>query len=199
MPNSWCGRGILTRRWVSSELRMAPDIYPENYGIISGLVLVSNKVFNSREGPLRMARSFAKMPMGQNDLLFTSNLGGRVNTNQGIVDTAMHPAWRNSAQLITFVRAVELTIHGKKSALEELTNTQLPILYSLEEQESRVSYLNLPYPSEQNFKRVYWGEDNYRRLLQIKNKVDKDESFITKMGVGSENWDEDGMCRWPSG
>jgi hypothetical protein len=39
-----------------------------------------------------MARSFAKIPMGQDDMLFTSNIGSRVNKNPGIVDTAMHPA-----------------------------------------------------------------------------------------------------------
>jgi hypothetical protein len=180
---------------ISSELRMVADIYPENYGILSGSMLISNQFFNSPEGPLQMAESFARVPMGPNDILFTSNLGGRVIANKDLVDTAMHPAWRSSAQLITFVRAVETSIDGKVSALEELTTVQMPVLYSLEDPSFRVSYSNLGDPNEKHFQRVYWGDRNYKRLLRIKQKVDKDGLFVTRLGVGSEGWDEEGMCR----
>jgi hypothetical protein len=172
---------------------MAPDIYPEDYGILQGSMLVSDKLFNSGDGPRQMAEAFARLPMGTDDILFTSNLGGRVTTNAGISNTSMHPAWRSSAQLITFVRAVEPSIEGKIAAVEGLTNIQMPILYALEPL-SRVSYLNLGAPNERDFQHVYWG-DNYDRLARIKRIVDKDDLFITRLGVGSERWDEDGMCR----
>ncbi|RYP93151.1 hypothetical protein DL770_000725 [Monosporascus sp. CRB-9-2] len=178
---------------VSSDLRMVPDTYPDNYGILTGSVLVSNELFNSPEGPLKMAKKFAKLPMTSNDILFTSNLGGRVNENKHIVETAMHPGWRSSAQLINFVRGVEPTIHGKLAALEELTNIQMPILYSLDPN-FKVSYRNLGDPNEKDFRSVYWGE-NYERLLKIKRETDSEGLFVTKLGVGSEDWDEEGMCR----
>lgn len=183
------------RARVSSEMRLGSDIYPENYGILSGSMLVSNQLFNSPEGPSRMAESFAKLPVGANDILFTSNLGGRVTANKDLVDTAMHPAWRSAAQLISFVRAVEPSVDGKMSALQELTNIQMPILYSLEDPSFKVSYRNLGNPNEADFQRVYWGEKNYERLTRIKQERDGDALFITKLGVGSEAWDEEGMCR----
>jgi hypothetical protein len=130
--------------------------------------------------------------MRQNDILFTSNLGGRVTANKGIVDTAMHPAWHSAAQLINFARAVEPSIEGKISVLKELTNIQMPILYSLPS--LKVSYLNLGNPNERDFQRVYWGE-NCERLSRIKQKMDKDGLFITGLGVGNEDWDEQGTYR----
>jgi hypothetical protein len=172
---------------------MTPDRNPDDYGILQGSVLVSNELFNSPNGLFQLADTFAKVPMRAGDILFTSNLGGRVASVKDIADTAMHPAWRSSAQLVNFVRTVEPTIDGKKSALNELRNTQMPILYSLDPSH-RVSYLNLGDPNERDFQRVYWGK-NYDRLYRVKQDVDKDGLFITRLGVGSEDWDEDGMCR----
>lgn len=180
---------------ISSELPMVPETNRENYGILSGSMLVSNQLFKSPEGPLQMAKTFARVPMGPNDILFTSNLGGRVSANKDLVDTAMHPAWRSSAHLITFVRAVEPSIEGKNSALEELTTTQMAVLYSQEDTRFKVSYRNLGDPNETDFQQVYWGASNYRRLSKIKKEVDKDGLFIMKLGVGSEDWDEQGMCK----
>lgn len=177
---------------VSSELRMLPDVYPESYGILQGSVLVSNDLFNSLEGPSRLANTFAELPMHITDILFTSNLGGLVN-QPATTDTAMHPAWRSSAQLINFVRGVEPSIEGKTNALNELTNIQMPILYSAD-RSLRVSYFNLGNPVEEDFQRLYWG-GNYKRLYKIKQDMDKHGLFITRLGVGSEDWDADGMCR----
>jgi hypothetical protein len=73
-------------------------------------MLVSSQLFNSHAGPLQMSNALARVPMRFNDILFTSNLGGRVIENKELVDVAMHPAWRSSAQLITFVRNVETSI-----------------------------------------------------------------------------------------
>ncbi|KAF7589020.1 hypothetical protein BBP40_004847 [Aspergillus hancockii] len=178
---------------VSSTLRMVPDIDPRDYGILQGSVLVSKNLFDSPDGPPRLADTFARVPMRVGDLLFTSNLGGQVNAEQEIAGTSMHPGWRSAAQLINFVRTVEPSIDGKMSALDELTNAQMSALYSLDP-DLKVSYLNLGDPNEGDFQRVYWGE-NYGRLYQIKQEVDKDGLFITRLGVGSEDWDDDGMCR----
>ncbi|KAJ5689631.1 oxidoreductase [Penicillium macrosclerotiorum] len=180
------------RHRLSAEVRTAPDINPPNYGILEGAVLLSEEAFNSEEGPSRIAQVFAKLPMGKNDLLFSSNTGGRVVANN--VDIPLHPAWRSSAHLINYVRGVEPSIDGKTLALNEMTNLYMPILYSMNS-ETRVSYRNLGDPNEKDFQNVYWGKDNYLRLLKIKNKFDPDELFITKLGVGSEAWDEEGMCK----
>ncbi|RAL15195.1 FAD-linked oxidoreductase easE [Aspergillus homomorphus CBS 101889] len=187
---------------LSSALRTASDIYPDNYGILQGSMLVSNRLFFSADGPRQMATTIARLPMQPGDLLFTSNLGGGVaaaDPDPPFSQTAMHPAWRSSAHLITFVRSVEPSMAGKTAAIEELTGVQLPLLYSLEEPAARVSYLNLAAPSESQFQQVYWGEQHYARLAAVKRKVDKDGLFFARFGVGSEEWDEDGTCRWPVG
>ncbi|KAI0848995.1 putative oxidoreductase [Daldinia vernicosa] len=175
----------------SLSYRMTPDIYPENYGIIQASVLVSDQLFNSPEGPARMVEVFSRLPLSPNDILFTSNLGGKVNIKGD--STSMHPAWRSSAQLINYIKSVGPTVHEKLRGLEELSSVHMPILYSIEPG-FKVSYFNLGDPGEGDFRNVYWG-DNYEHLAHIKHGVDKDGLFVTKKGVGSDLWDDEGMCR----
>lgn len=176
----------------SSEVRLGPDTYPPQYGIVQGSVLISAALFNSADGPPLIARNFSNLNLGPNDILFTSNLGGRVMDNSDI-DIPLHPSWRSAAQLVTLVRAVEPSNKGKLAALETLHSHDMPILYSLEPK-NKVSYRNLGDPSEKEFQSRYWGS-NYKRLASIKERWDPDELFITRLGVGSEEWDTEGMCR----
>ncbi|KAI2768601.1 putative oxidoreductase [Daldinia loculata] len=185
ISSEWLAQG-------SFSLRKAADIYPENYGILSGSLLVSNQVFGTPEWPAKLAETLVKIQMSPGDILFTSNLGGHVNELE-VGKTSLHPAWRSSAQLITFVRSVTASFTGKTNVMNELSNVQMPILYSMDE-ESRVSYRNLGLPSEENFQNLYWGS-NYQQLLKVKRRWDKDGLFTTKLGVGSEYWDEEGLCR----
>ncbi|KAI0436159.1 putative oxidoreductase [Xylaria telfairii] len=174
---------------VSFVTRMKPDIYPENYGILQTSVLISNELFSSPREPARITEALSRFPMKPNDILFTSSIGRRGNINS----TSMHPAWHTAAHLITFVRSVEPTAAGKRNALEELHNVQMPILYSLDPN-LHVSYVNLADPGQDEFQNVYWGA-NYQRLANIKRDIDQDELFISRLGVGSEEWDENGICR----
>jgi hypothetical protein len=99
------------------------------------LVLVSEGLFNSAQGPLHLANQLEEFPMGPGDLLFTSNLGEIVtaNTEEKHMDTSMHPAGRQGAHLINFVRSVSTpTAHEKASSLEELHSIQLGKLYNIE-------------------------------------------------------------------
>nr|AEV21224.1 chanoclavine-I synthase oxidoreductase protein [Periglandula ipomoeae] len=184
---------VRVQKRASSELRMKPDIYPPQYGILQGSVLISTAVFQSAEGPTLIARKFSELTVRSNDILFTSNLGGRVSKNIAI-DVPLHPAWREAAQLVTFVRAVGPSIEGKLSALENLTSQDIPILYSVDPN-AKISYRNLGDPQEQEFQARYWGLDNYARLAAIKAKWDPNGLFITRSGVGSEDWDVEGICR----
>ncbi|KAG5951673.1 hypothetical protein E4U53_002543 [Claviceps sorghi] len=177
----------------SSELRTKPDIYPPQHGILEGSVLVSKATLQSAQGQRLVASKLSELTVGSNDIIFTSNLGGRVSANAAI-DIPLHPAWRRAAQLITLVRAVEPTMGGKLAALKKLTGRDFPILYSLDG-DSQVSYRNLGDPRESEFQARYWGADHYARLTAIKAKWDPSELFISRSGVGSEEWDEEGTCR----
>lgn len=127
---------------ISDVLRTGPDILPPNYGILTGSVLVSEGLFNSEQGPLHLANELEGFPMGPGDLLFTSNLGGNVTATpeNKNMDTSMHPAWRQAAHLINFVRSVSTpTAHEKARRLKELHSVQMRKLYNIEP-DFRVSY-----------------------------------------------------------
>ena len=56
------------------------------------------------------------------------------------------------------------------------------------------SYLNEADSEEPDFQKSFWG-DNYSRLYNIKRKWDPHGVFVVRKGVGSENWDDKGLCR----
>ncbi|KAM5453167.1 hypothetical protein MaudCBS49596_002944 [Microsporum audouinii] len=178
----------------SSNYRQVPDIHSDNdYGVIGSTVAISKELFDSSQGPQKIARALANLPMSPGDLLFTSNLGGRVISNGEIAETSMHPAWRAASQLLNYIHAVGPSIESRVNALERLTNVQMPMLYAIDPN-FRLSYRNVGDPNEKDFQQVYWGS-NYKRLSQIKKRWDSDGLFFSKLGVGSELWDSEGMCR----
>ncbi|KAI2768099.1 CAZyme family AA7 [Penicillium roqueforti] len=179
---------------LSMNYRQVPDIHTDNdYGVLGSTVAISNDLFNASKGPAYVADGLAQLPTRPGDLLFTSNLGGQVMRNGDLMETSMHPAWRNATQLINFVRPVEPTIEGKAGALQNLTNIHMPLLYAIDPR-FRLSYRNVGDPNEKDFQQVYWGQ-SYARLLQLKRRWDREGLLISKLGVGSEEWDSEGMCR----
>ncbi|KAJ5612599.1 oxidoreductase [Penicillium lagena] len=178
---------------LTSSYRQVPDKNPTNNGIVAGSVVLSNELFNSKYGPDRIAQAFADLPMAPGDLFFTSNLGGRVVAMQDGDNTAMHPGWRSSAHLVSYIQTVQPSFEAKASALDRLTHELMPLLYSIDP-EFRLSYRNVGDPNENDFQRVYWGP-KYGRLRRVKNKWDPEDLFICKLGVGSEQWDDQLFCR----
>lgn len=69
----------------------------------------------------------------------------------------------------------------------------MPTLLSIEKRPLAV-YLNVTDPNQRDFQKLFWGH-NYHRLLKIKQNWDPYGLFIVRKGVGSEMWDEDGICR----
>jgi len=57
------------------------------------------------------------------------------------------------------------------------------------------SYFNEADYFEENFQENFWGHKNYNRLLRIKNEWDPKGLFYCHKCVGSEDWEEGGMCR----
>jgi hypothetical protein len=85
------------------------------------------------------------------------------------------------------------TFEEQQKTRDEVTNMQVPILKSLEPGKMG-AYLNEADSQEPNFQQSFWG-DNYARLYAIKQKWDTLGLFIVRRGVGSEDWDDDGLCR----
>ena len=78
---------------------------------------------------------------------------------------------------------------------EEVTRVQVPLLKGLVlDGEVMGAYLNEADGAEPEFQEAFWGS-NYGRLLEVKRRWDPKGVFIVRRGVGSEEWDEEGMCR----
>jgi hypothetical protein len=71
--------------------------------------------------------------------------------------------------------------------------TQLPLLEKLSGPNAGV-YSNEADGSEPDFQSTFFGP-NYAKLSEIKTKYDPHDLFIVAAGVGSERWDEWGLCR----
>merc|ERR1712150_355260 len=57
------------------------------------------------------------------------------------------------------------------------------------------SYFNEADFFEPDFQEAYWGMETYNKLLEAKKKWDPNGLFYCHQCVGSEDWEEGGMCR----
>lgn len=57
------------------------------------------------------------------------------------------------------------------------------------------AYFNEADYFEPNFQETFWGKENYDYLYNIKQNVDPNGLFYCHNCVGSEDWEEGGMCR----
>jgi hypothetical protein len=76
---------------------------------------------------------------------------------------------------------------------DDLTHIHVPILAKLAGDKS-AAYVNEADVNEPDFQTTLFG-DNYGRLTAIKDKYDPTALFVVPVGVGSEKWDEYGLCR----
>jgi hypothetical protein len=157
-----------------------------------GSTILSRNFFESPNGPLVMAKRMAAINLDPGDGLLTSNLGGRINNENS--DLPLHPAWRSSAHLVSLVVNVDTSLRARERAMVRLTDELMPMLYAIDSSQW-VSYSNMGNPNEPDFKERYWGMRNYRRLVSIKKKWDPKDLFIARVGVRSDGWDSEGMCR----
>lgn len=57
------------------------------------------------------------------------------------------------------------------------------------------SYFNMADFFEPEFQENFWGHENYVKLMDVKMKWDRNGLFYCHHCVGSEQWEEGGMCR----
>ncbi|KAL4892468.1 hypothetical protein BDV59DRAFT_180015 [Aspergillus ambiguus] len=121
--------------------------------------------------------------------------GGAVAANGESVDSAVHPAWRETALHLIITQQWNATASlGEQEAIRNLTDVEVPLLRSVEGPHAMGAYLNEADPHETDFQASFWGK-NYPRLYELKQKWDPTGLFIVNRGVGSEDWDEEGFCR----
>jgi hypothetical protein len=90
-------------------------------------------------------------------------------------------SWENSA-----------TLAEVNTMRTRFKSTQLPILKQISGPDAG-AYSNEADVLEENFQTTFFGP-NYARLSTIKKKYDPTDLFIVRVGVGSERWDQWGLC-----
>lgn len=159
--------------------------------------LVSRDLLVHRAGAAALTDSFKRLfgpGVGAGNTI-TGHVvaGGQVARNVGL-DVAVNPAWRRT--LTHLAGGVswppDATVEEVGALERRITEVMVPMFAQLEPDMG--AYLNEADAYERDFQRSFWG-DNYPRLREVKKKWDPEGIFITRRGVGSEEWDDDGLCR----
>nr|L7WR40.1 RecName: Full=FAD-linked oxidoreductase notD'; AltName: Full=Notoamide biosynthesis cluster protein D'; Flags: Precursor [Aspergillus versicolor]AGC83575.1 oxidoreductase [Aspergillus versicolor] len=156
-------------------------------------ILIPQGFYDSPEGPAQLVDRLAEVKLNPGDMWVANTLGGQVMANKD-VDNAMHSGWRTASVLLVGNRIFEPALKSQLDVQERLTAVEGPLLHSIGQPAPEAIYLNEADADLENWQDWFWGE-KYARLRDIKSKWDPDDLFLVRHGVGSEDWDEDGMCR----
>lgn len=123
--------------------------------------------------------------------------GGQVARNSDN-STSINPAWRRTiTHLVGGVTyPPDASIQQQEEMARRVTERIVPLFKKLEPDMG--AYLNEADAEERNWQGEFWGHGeggNYAPLKGIKRRWDPEGVFITRRGVGSEEWDEEGACR----
>ena len=157
-------------------------------------ILIPRESYDRPEGPAQMVDRLAALDLRPGDTWVANTLGGRVATNGDVVNNAMHPGWRTAAILLVGNRVFEPTLKDQRDVQRRVTSVEGPVLQSISQPSPVAMYLNEADSELAAWQQWFWGE-KYNRLREIKKKWDPEGLFIVRHGVGSEDWDDDGMCR----
>ena len=161
---------------------------------IVGSRMISRDFLATGDGPGNLTDALKAINSLSPSTGYTTHIvaGGAVARNTS--ETALNPAWRRAIAHITFGRSWNATssLAEQRAIQYNLTHVEVPILKALEPDMG--AYLNEADAYEEDFQASFWGA-NYARLYEIKQKWDSEGLFIVRRGVGSEDWDDDGICR----
>ncbi|CAG8103616.1 unnamed protein product [Penicillium salamii] len=158
--------------------------------------LYSKDLLTSKDGPSRLVKAWRNLRYGPGDSFRGHAVGGgAVAANGRKIDSAVNPAWRKTITHLVISRAWEAnaTVERQHAMIKNATNVEIPLIRSVEGEDKMGSYGNEAHPYEPGFQQSFWG-DNYPRLYQIKQRWDPEGLFIARLGVGSEDWDDAGLC-----
>jgi hypothetical protein len=121
--------------------------------------------------------------------------GGKVATNAGI-DSAVLPAWRSTKSEVLALKSWPDTLSADavQALRQNFSATARPVLSNLAGGPLSGSHTSEGDVLETDFKVTFYGT-NYPRLEKIKSKYDPKDLFIVAVGVHSDLWDTDGICR----
>ncbi|KAL4930148.1 uncharacterized protein BDV17DRAFT_49477 [Aspergillus undulatus] len=167
-----------------------------------GIALLGSRLFSrdllvSETGPERLTSALESL-LSAPGKIATGHIvaGGAVARNGQSVDSALNPVWREAVTHITIGANWDpnASLAEQEAIREHVTEVVVERLRSVEGPHKMGAYLNEANAYEKDFQSSFWGS-NYPRLYAIKQKWDPTGLFITRSGVGSEDWDAEGLCR----
>ncbi|KAL3488642.1 hypothetical protein BJX62DRAFT_227180 [Aspergillus germanicus] len=175
---------------LSAFFRAVQPVPP--YGRIEGSVLISEKLYHTPAGADRILDTiFAptqRYGHGTTIELFMTG-GGQIRSNRDKIDSAISPKWRDVGLYLSARQAVPSSNAQKRFR----PNSPMTALRAIE-QPGLGSYVNVADWDEPNWKERFWG-GNYDGLYRVKKKYDPEGLFVVNLGVGSDEWDEEKICR----
>ncbi|KAJ7453665.1 FAD-binding domain-containing protein [Mycena galericulata] len=212
MPNTTSAEGMaLLAPFLNASLALPGVFLYEQlytYGDINDALFQADdsvgddEVLGSRLIPAAAYRDPATVGEVYSELLDSGTLlilghlvaGGQVAENANIV-SAVNPAWRTAKTHLVLVNQwTDAASIGEIDTIRKHFQTQqLPILKKLSGANAG-SYSNEADVLEPDFETTFFGP-NYAKLSGIKSKYDPKDLFIVGAGVGSERWDEWGICK----
>ncbi|KAF7377497.1 FAD-binding domain-containing protein [Mycena sanguinolenta] len=163
------------------------------FNIVYGSRLIPTATY--RDSPSMVGEVFEKLlESGATEILGLMVAGGKVAENANI-SSAVHPAWRTAKMhLLTAGTWDDSASLAEIDQIRHLfQKVQLPIIEEIAGPNAG-AYSNEADVLEPNFQTTFFGP-NYGKLSAIKSKYDPNDLFIVGAGVGSERWDEWGLCR----
>ncbi|KAL4913584.1 hypothetical protein BDW62DRAFT_220630 [Aspergillus aurantiobrunneus] len=162
-----------------------------------GSRLFSHNLLVSRDGPGRLVSALRDVLRAPGKVV-TGHIvaGGAVARNGQTVESALNPAWREAATHITIGASWDpnASLAEQELIRKNLAELEVERLRSVEGAHKMGAYLNEANAYEKDFQSSFWGS-NYPRLYAIKQKWDPTGLFIMRSGVGSEDWDAEGLCK----
>lgn len=124
--------------------------------------------------------------------LFLFIAGGQVAKGSS-EETSVQPAWREAlALMINTIGWDDSTPYNEQQTLRKKLTESANSLRAITP--GGGTYQNEADAEEPNWQEAFFGA-NYPRLRALKDKYDPDSHFICRHCVGSEDWDDDLMCR----
>ncbi|KAJ6481261.1 FAD-binding domain-containing protein [Mycena vitilis] len=177
---------------VNDALYMADDVAATFE--VQGSRLIPEAAYRDAGAPATVQKVYTQLlDGGAVQILGNLVAGGQVSDNADI-ESAVNPAWRTAKTHVIVVNFWNETssVQEVNTVRNEFQTNQLPILEQLSGSHAG-SYSNEGDALEPNFQTTFYGP-NYAKLSAIKAKYDPNDLFMVAAGVGSERWDNTGMC-----
>ncbi|XP_044724134.1 FAD binding domain-containing protein [Hirsutella rhossiliensis] len=194
LPGSVYNVGVVPQfsEWINTALKGDADT---TGGILLlGSRMVSRDFLARPDGPGRLRDALKDVHESMGGVGFTGHVVAGGAVARSTVDSALNPAWRRTLTHIAFGADWNSSTPAaeQKGIQDKMTNVAVERLRALEPDMG--AYLNEADAYEKGFQRSFWGV-NYERLYAIKKAQDPMGLFIARKGVGSEDWDDAGLCR----